>query len=284
MKRTWALPLLAVLSLAACAGRQPSPPSPPAATSKTMLPPSDAPAKWEEEESEVVALVADPLEPVNRAFFWFNEGLYFAVLRPVSRGYRFLVPKPLREGIANAFDNIRFPVRLANHLLQARFEDAGLETGKFLLNTTAGVGGLLKVSEKFPALAEVPASDTGQTLALWGVPHGFYIVWPVLGPASLRETVGMAGDMALNPVTWTGFIFGGGFFWGGPAWTSAITGAQALSDLPQRMDAYDAATKNALEKYIAAREAWSQVREARKAQAVRRTVFGSRRNEPAGQR
>lgn len=263
------------LLLGACAARPPAstPTHSPAAagTSGKAVQPLEA---EEEQEYELVALIPDPIEPVNRGFFWLNHGLYFAVFRPISKGYRLIVPKLLREGIKNVFSNVRYPVRVTNDLLQARFGDAALETTKFLLNTTAGVGGLLRVSDKFPALAELPDADTGQTLARWGVPHGLYIVLPVLGPSSLRETVGLAGDMALNPITWTGFIFGGGFFWGGPAWTSAISGAQALSDLPDRMDTYDAATSTALEKYISARTAWAQFREAKTRRAKQRSEIG----------
>jgi len=218
--------------------------------------------------------VPDPIEPVNRGLFTFNHGLYYAVFRPVSKGYKFLIPRPVREGIGNVFANIRFPIRFVNDLLQARFGDAGLETGKFLLNTTAGLGGILRVSDKFPALADLPDADTGQTLARWGVPHGVYIVLPVLGPSSLRETVGIAGDTALNPVAWTGFFFGGGLFWGGPAWTSAVSGAHAMSALPDRVDAYDAATQSALDRYLSARSAWAQYREAKARKAVSRSELG----------
>ena len=267
MKKALALWLTLAL-LAGCAQHQPPNLAVAATTGsggKTVQPP-------EEEFEKQPALIADPIEPVNRGIFWINHGLYFVVLRPISKGYQFIVPRPLREVVGNAFANIRFPVRLTNDLLQARFEDAGLETAKFLLNSTAGVGGLLRVSDKFPALAELPDADTAQTLARWGVPHGIYIVLPVLGPSSLRETVGIAGDTALNPITWIGFFFGGGF-WEAPDWTIAIAGTQALSSLPARMDTYDAATEGALEKYISARTAWAQFREAKKQRALSRSEW-----------
>lgn len=207
--------------------------------------------------------IADPLEPLNRVIFVVNDGLYTVVMRPIARGYETVVPKPLRRGLHNIFENARFPIRFVNSLLQARVDQAGRETGKFLVNTTAGLGGILRVSDRVPALLDVPSADTGQTFAKWGVKPGIYLVLPVVGPNSLRDTVGFAGDAALNPVTWIGFLFGGGYFWGGPAWTTAVTGANTLRSLPNTMNTYDAATANALDKYLAARSSWVQYREAK---------------------
>jgi phospholipid-binding lipoprotein MlaA len=272
MKKIVSLLLVTGL-LAACAGRQAPPPAAAGTDGKTLQP-AESGSDGDYDGYELVALIPDPIEPVNRGLFAFNHGLYYAVFRPVSKGYKFLIPRPVREGIGNAFANIRFPIRLVNDLLQARFGDAGLETGKFLLNTTVGLGGLLRVSDKFPALADLPDADTGQTLARWGVPHGVYIVLPVLGPSSLRETVGIAGDTALNPVAWTGFIFGGGVFWGGPAWTSAVSGAHTMSALPDRVDAYETITQSSLDRYLAARSAWAQYREAKARKAVSRSELG----------
>ena len=86
--------------------------------------------------------VADPLEPINRATFWINDGLYTVVLRPLTKGYEFVIPKPVRTGIHNVFENVRFPVRFVNDTLQGNFKRAGLETGKFFVNSIAGVGGI----------------------------------------------------------------------------------------------------------------------------------------------
>jgi len=266
-----------MLCFGACAGggQGAKKPASPAMAGKEVKPASgasgaaDAKAVVESDEDGQAAgpRIPDPIEPVNRAFFLLNDGLYFAILRPVARGYEFLIPKPVRGGIRNAFANIRFPVRFVNSLLQGRFEQAGRETGKFVVNTTAGVGGLMRASDRIPALANVPEADTGQTLAKWGIPHGMYIVWPVLGPCSLRETVGVAGDMALNPVSWIGVMVGGGpaVFGTTTSWTMAISGGHTLSGLPDQMNAYDAATKNSLEKYLAARSSWLQYREAKAA-------------------
>ena len=202
--------------------------------------------------------VSDPIEPVNRGVFWFNDKLYRYIAKPFSSAYKFVLPELARKGIRNAYENIRFPVRFVNHTLQGRLDRTAQETGRFLVNTTAGVGGLMKPADKIPALADIPKSDTGQTFAKWGIPHGPYLVFPVLGPSSCRDLVGTAGDTALNPVAWLGFVFGGA------AWTTAVSAPSGAHSLPDQMDRYDAATKDALDPYIAARTGYIQYREAQR--------------------
>jgi phospholipid-binding lipoprotein MlaA len=198
--------------------------------------------------------VADPLEPLNRATFWLNDGVYTIVLRPISKVYEKVLPKPVRKGIDNAFENVKFPVRLVNNALQGNFKRAGQETGKFLVNTVIGFGGIVRQSDRFPSLADVPAADTGQTFAKWGIGHGAYIVLPLLGPNSLRDTVGLAGDYVLNPVNWATILYGG------HAWTIAIPSTNTLRALPDELGKYDSATKNALDRYLAARSSYIQYR------------------------
>lgn len=202
-----------------------------------------------------VVVVSDPLEALNRATFLLNHGIYTVILRPVSKGYQFLFPQFLRNGIHNAYENVTFPGRMVNHSLQGEFGRSGKELGKFLVNSTVGVGGLWKPSQKIPALADVPSADTGQSFGKWGIGHGPYLVLPVFGPSSVRDTVGMAGDFALNPVNWVSFIFGGA------TWTLAVTTPNTVRSLPPRMDTYDATTKDALDRYLAARTAYMQYRE-----------------------
>ncbi len=200
--------------------------------------------------------IHDPIEPVNRGIFWFNHQLYTYVAKPFSTAYEFIFPDLVRRGIRNVYDNVRFPVRFVNHTLQGRLDRTAKETGKFVLNTTAGVGGIMKPSEKIPALAEVPRADTGQTFAKWGVPHGPYLVFPVLGPTTCRELVGTAGDTALNPLSWISLLFPGA------AWTVGVTAPGGAHGVPEQMDTYDAATKDALDPYISARTGYIQYRNA----------------------
>jgi phospholipid-binding lipoprotein MlaA len=138
--------------------------------------------------------------------------------------------------------------------LQGNFKRAGQETGKFLVNTVIGFGGLVRQSDRFPALADVPTADTGQTFAKWGIGHGVYIVLPLLGPSSLRDTVGLAGDYVLNPVSWVTILYGD------YAWTIAIPSTNTLRALPDELGKYDSATKNALDRYLAARSSYIQYR------------------------
>ena len=100
----------------------------------------------------------------------------------------------------------------------------------------------------------MPAEDTGQTFAKWGIGHGAYLVLPLLGPSSLRDTVGLAGDYALNPVNWVTILYGG------DAWTIVIPSTNTLRALPHQLSKYDSATKNALDRYLAARSSYIQYR------------------------
>jgi phospholipid-binding lipoprotein MlaA len=204
--------------------------------------------------------VGDPLEGFNRATFKMNDVLYTVFFRPVSKGYEFIFPKQVRSSIDNAFENVKFPVRFVNSALQGKFKRAGKETGKFFVNTIFGVGGLFKTSDKIPDLTDVPAEDTGQTLAKWRIPHGPYIVLPFFGPCTLRETVGMAGDYALNPVNW-GIFWHGGHDWEHD-WTAVPPSANTLRSMPDQLSKYDAATENSVDPYVSARSTYIQNRAA----------------------
>jgi phospholipid-binding lipoprotein MlaA len=175
-------------------------------------------------------------------------------LRPVSKTYEAVLPKQVRSSIHNVFDNSEYPVRLVNNVLQLKFKHADLETRKFVVNTVGGVGGLVRLSDRIPSLANVPPADTGQTLAKWGIGHGPYTVLPVLGPKSTRDIVGLAGDTALSPVTWIGF---GGV---GAATALAVSSSNSIRNLNGRLKAYDATTENTLDPYLAVRSAYSQHR------------------------
>lgn len=202
-----------------------------------------------------VVEIADPLEKLNRGTFWVNDKLYLILVRPLSKGYVKVLPKPVRKGIDNAFVNVRYPVRLINSALQGKFKNAGLETEKFLLNTVAGIGGIFKVSDKFESLAALPEQDTGKTFAVWGMGHGAYVVLPFYGPSSIRDGFGLAGDYAMNPLNW-------GIFWSGDHdWTRIPPAVDTLRLLPLNMDLYDNAKADAIDPYIAIRSAYVQLRE-----------------------
>lgn len=199
--------------------------------------------------------VSDPIEPVNRGVFWFNHQLYNFIARPVTKVYTTVFPKPVRNAVHNVYENVEYPVRVVNHLLQGQPHRADLETRKFVVNSVAGVGGIMKVSDRFPDLAELPSADTGQTFAKWGIGHGPYIVLPVLGPRSARDTVGFAGDIALNPLTWVPI--------GGVAQAIAVplTTPNTIRNLDNRLKVYDAAIENSVDPYTAMRGAYIQYRD-----------------------
>ena len=208
------------------------------------------------DDYEVVE-ASDPLEGLNRATFRLNDGIYKFLLRPISKGYETVTPKPVRQGLDNVFENIKFPVRFVNSGLQGKFGRAGKEVQKFGVNTVGGFGGIIKQSDKIPSLANVPREDTGQTLGVWGIGHGPYIVLPVFGASSVRETVGLAGDYAPNPVNW-GFAVEGdleNYTWIPPA-------VNTLRQLPDQLQKYDDARADAVDPYLSVRSAYYQNRKA----------------------
>jgi phospholipid-binding lipoprotein MlaA len=142
--------------------------------------------------------VADPLEGWNRMMFTVNDKLYFWVLKPVSKGYRVVVPTPVRVGIKNFFTNLLAPLRIANCLLQNKGDAAGAELFRFIMNSTMGVLGFGNPAQKYPEL-NVHDEDFGQTFGHWGMGNGFYIVWPILGPSTLRDSIGLVGEPFLTP-------------------------------------------------------------------------------------
>lgn len=231
-----------------------APAAPVAATQGKSAAPA-AKAKTDEADDYAdTASISDPLEPVNRGTFWVNDKLYTFLFKPISKGYEFILPKPVRKGIDNAFENVKYPVRLVNCTLQGKFKRAGQETGKFFVNTIGGVAGIFKPSEKIPALAQVPAEDTAQTLATWGIGHGPYIVLPLLGPSSVRDTVGLVGDYAANPVNWPYL------YWHPGDWSMVPPAANTLRSMPGQLETYDAATKDSLDPYLSARSSYIQNR------------------------
>jgi phospholipid-binding lipoprotein MlaA len=202
-------------------------------------------------------VISDPIQPVNRGTFWFNHQLYHYVLHPVVKTYKTVIPLPVRTGVSNVFENVEYPIRFVNDLLQWQPKRAGLETEKFLLNTTAGVGGLFKVSNKIPSLADVPKTDTTATLAKWKVPEGPYIVWPIIGPKSARDTVGFVGDVGLSPVTWVTMGAAGGL---AGASAVAVSAPDATQNVSSKLDAYETVTDHAVDRYEAVRSAYKQNR------------------------
>lgn len=139
----------------------------------------------------------DPLEDFNRAIFSFNDTLDVHLLEPVARAYRDYTPDPMRTGIGNFFLNLRYPSYLVSDVVQGKFDQVLEHTGRFLINSTVGVVGLIDVAKDWglPDHDE----DFGIALAYHGVPSGPYLVIPVVGPSSVRDGVGRVVDAFLDP-------------------------------------------------------------------------------------
>lgn len=152
----------------------------------------------DEETSGQVVLVSDPLESWNRAMFLVNDRLYFWALKPVCQGYNVVLPGAARIGLKNFFVNVGGPGRMVNCLLQTKPEEAHAEWLRFLVNTTFGILGFWDVVAGEPELA-LNDEDLGQSLAVYGVGDGAYLVWPIIGPSTVRDTIGRIGDAFLRP-------------------------------------------------------------------------------------
>ncbi|MCP4744577.1 MAG: VacJ family lipoprotein [Desulfobacteraceae bacterium] len=153
----------------------------------------------EDNEAELYS-IPDPFEKFNRASFYLNDKLYFWVLRPLSAGYRDVVPQKARIGVSNFFQNLKAPIRLVNNILQGKGRAAEAELTKFLYNSTVGILGFANPAKKHPKLNPDP-EDLGQTFAVHGLGHGFYLYLPIIGPSSLRDITGATGDYFLNPAS-----------------------------------------------------------------------------------
>tara|TARA_B100001057_G_scaffold81281_2_gene76687 strand:+ start:46707 stop:47450 length:744 start_codon:yes stop_codon:yes gene_type:complete len=140
----------------------------------------------------------DPLEPINRVIFEFNEIVDDNVLEPVAKGYKYVTPDPVERGVSNFFSNLGEIGTIANDILQLKFKQATRDTMRFAINSTVGVFGILDVAT--PLGLTKNKEDFGQTLGFWGVPNGPYLVLPFLGPSSFRDTPSMLVDYQMSPV------------------------------------------------------------------------------------
>ncbi|TXH04340.1 MAG: VacJ family lipoprotein [Nevskiaceae bacterium] len=144
---------------------------------------------------------SDPLEPVNRVMFSFNEKLDHYVAKPAAQGYNAALPEEFRTGLHNFFTNLTYPTVIVNDALQGKLKQSGLDTTRFLMNTVIGLGGFLDPATMVGL--ERNDEDFGQTLGVWGVGQGWYLMLPLLGPSTNRDLVGRVGSAVTNPLTYT---------------------------------------------------------------------------------
>lgn len=204
----------------------------------------------ESEAEEPLESIPDPLEPLNRLFFRFNDRLYFWVLKPVASGYEAVFPEPVRVGVRNFFSNLTTPIRFLNCLLQGNLKGAGSETFRLLLNSTLGLAGFLDPAKK-ELQVEKEDEDFGQTLGTWGIGPILYVEWPFLGASSLRDSIGYVGDLALDPRTYliTSIPVNLG-----------IRSLEEINDHSLTLGEYEELLKASVDPYVAKRDAFFQYR------------------------
>ncbi|MGH7786440.1 MAG: MlaA family lipoprotein [Candidatus Binatia bacterium] len=191
----------------------------------------------------------DPWETMNRKVFWFNEQADDYVLEPTARGWDYVVPDPVQRSLVHFFANLRFPVVFVNCLLQAKWHDAASSVARFQMNTFMGGLGFYDLAADFgvPPLDE----DFGQTLGVWDVAPGPYLVLPLVGPSGVRDTFGKAGDFAVGFYT---------YFVPVPFATLGLTAIDIVNARARLLDTVESAKEASLDFYVAARNAYVQRR------------------------
>jgi phospholipid-binding lipoprotein MlaA len=192
----------------------------------------------------------DPFEPVNRAVFKFNDGIDRYVAVPVAKGYQKVTPQPLRTAVSNFFSNLGDLTNAANALLQLKITDATEDIMRFAFNSVFGLGGLLDWAT--PAGLPKHHQDFGLTLGHWGIPSGPYLVLPLFGPSTVRDSMGLIVDVKFNPLNYME-----------PAVRNPLYVLQFVSTRSDLLGATDLLQQAALDKYSFVRDAYTQQRRAR---------------------
>ena len=206
---------------------------------------------FEEEFEKRRVQVADPLYIFNKGMYYFNDKLYFWLFKPLAKGYRTITPNIFRKGVRNFFHNLATPIRFVNCLLQGKGNSAASEFTKFVINSTVGLLGLGNPADQNPKLVIPDDEDLGQTLAKYGIGNGFYIVWPFMGPSTLRDSIGLFGDSFLYPVNYVK-----------PTEAElAIRGVDLINQTSFHIGEYEALKGASVDPYVAFRNAYLQFRE-----------------------
>jgi len=219
------------------------------AVSACATPPSDPVARAEFDKTN------DPLEPMNRKILDFNLFLDRILIKPAAQGYRWAVPEFGRNRMRNFLDNLGEPVIFINDSLQGEFSRANTTAGRFLFNSTFGIGGLWDQASRIGM--EKQTGDFGQTLYSWGVPDGPYLVLPILGPSNPRDAVGIGVDSYMDPFFWGLTVHFGATNSGLYRWI-----ATGIDERSRNIDSFDEIQKNAIDLYAQLRSLWRQHRAA----------------------
>lgn len=193
--------------------------------------------------------IPDPLIHLNMVVFAVNDAVYDLALTPVSTGYREVLPHPVRQGVANFFDNLMFPVRFINNLFQGKTRHAGTELRVFLINSTEGLLGVMQPAQKKYHL-QTYDEDLGQSLGYHKVGEGCYLVLPILGPSCLRDAAGRAGDSLLSPLRYV------------RPWerSAGLNALDTVNDASFRIGDYESLKAAAIDPYQAFKNAYIQNR------------------------
>jgi phospholipid-binding lipoprotein MlaA len=203
-------------------------------------------AEWEQDTG---VEVSDPLETVNRGVFWFNEQADRFVIKPVAKGYDWLLPKPVKRGVSNVFDNLFTPVVAVSDLMQGNVQESAEDVGRFVVNSTVGVVGIFDVATGWGL--EKRREDIGQAFGAWGIGSGPYLVLPILGPSSVRDGVGLIGNYFLSPQN---YIEDDGVRWG-------VTVLGGIDTRYRLLDASTVLEQAALDRYAFVRSSYAQYRQ-----------------------
>ena len=190
----------------------------------------------------------DPFEGFNRASYKFNDALDRAILKPTAKGYKAITPQFVETGVSNFFSNLGQPTVILNDLLQAKFKPALSDTGRFLLNTTVGIGGLFDPASK--AGLDKNDEDFGQTLGKWGVHSGPYLMVPFFGPSTVRDGFGSGVDVFSDPLHYVER----------DAWRYSLDGMNLIDARARRLSLEDTLNQT-YDKYGFIRNAYLQQRE-----------------------
>lgn len=200
--------------------------------------------------------IYDPLEILNRYTFDFNDFVYMNVMHPVVNGYTAITPDLIEEGVSNFFTNLKYPVRLVGNLLQGRLKGAWVETGRFAINSTVGIAGIMTPADRVDGFARIQSEDVGQALGAWGIGEGPYLVLPLLGPSNLRDFGGLIGDRAVNPLKEPFSVIND---WGWD-WRLALSVTEFMATSPNILDRYMQLKGSAIDPYSSVKNGFTQYR------------------------
>ena len=202
--------------------------------------------------------IKDCFEPLNRATFSLNQGLDKAILKPVAKGYRNL-PLPIRTGTNNVLNNLSNLITIPNNVLQGEFKKAGVNTGRLVVNTTLGILGIFDVADKM-GFPEYEKEDYGQTFGKWGMGPGCYLVLPVLGPTTIRDTLGSFANVMGGDPYYSLSVNGNNEYLDGKLYAATKT-ISAINFRAKNIETLDNLEKNSVDFYASVRSVYLQDRE-----------------------